>query len=357
MAPKDHLALLEKKEALERKVPWVLPAVMAFKVLLVSLVPLVLRVPLERMVTREKLVDLDRREAKETTVNLVHQAQAVFRVCSELLVQLALMVSPVREDSRVCLARKETREPEDSPVCQDPLVCRDCPALLVRRERMETLEQWVHMVLLAPEVLRVQAEPMVLKVLPVVSVQWEVLVRREKTVKLATQDHLESLVSEDPEERLVRREKLAHLELLDPPVPADPLEMTVPRETLVLLASQETMVPLESLVLLVLTVYRVTKETMEMLGNLALQVHLVRLEYQDLQAKGVLLEQQVRRADKEKRDQRENLVLRGLLGKPDLWDLRGLLESLVLKDCVEFLVLLVNKDCLVLLVKTALLDL
>lgn len=35
-----------------------------------------------------------------------------------------------------------------------------------------------------------------------------------------------------PEERLVRRENLAHPELLDPPVPADPLEMTVPRVTL-----------------------------------------------------------------------------------------------------------------------------
>lgn len=357
MAPKDHLALLEKKEALERKVPWVLLAVMAFKVMLVFLVLPVLRVPLERTVTREKLADPDRREAKETTGNLVHQAQAVFRVWSELLVQLAVMVSLDQEDSRVCLDRKETREPEDSPVYQDPSDSRDCPALLVRRERMETLEQWVHMVLLAPEALRVQAEPMVLKVLLVVLVQWEVLVRREKAVKLATQDHMESLVSEDPEENLVRREKLAHLELLDPPVPADPLEMTVPRVTLVLSASQETLVPLESLVLLVLTVYQVTKGTMEMLGNLALQVRPVRLEYQDLQAKGVLLDQQVRRADKEKRDQREKLVPRVLMGKLDLWDLRGLLENLVLRDCVEFLVLLVSKDCLVLLVKTALLDL
>lgn len=35
----------------------------------------------------------------------------------------------------------------------------------------------------------------------------------------------------DPEERLVRREKQAHPELLDPPAPADPLGMTVPRAT------------------------------------------------------------------------------------------------------------------------------
>lgn len=357
MAPKDHLALLEKKEAPERKVPLVLLAAMASKVLLVFLVLQVLRVPQERTETREKLVDLDRRAAKETTVNLVHQAQVVFRVWSELLVQLAPMASPVREDSRVCSARKETKDPEDSPVYRDPLVCKGCPVLLVRRERTEMWDRWVHMVLLAPEVLRVQAEPVVLKVLLVVSVQWAVLVRREKMVKLATQDHPESLVSEDPEERLGRREKPAHLELLDPLVPADPLETTVPRATPVLLASQETMVPLESLVRLVLTVYQATKETMERLGNRALQVRLVRLEYQDLLAKGVLLDQPVQRADKEKRDQREKVVPRGLLAKLDRWDLRGLLESLVLRDCVEFLVLSVNKDCLVLLVKTALLDL
>lgn len=254
MDPKDHLALLEKRVVLERKAPWGLPAAMAFKVLLVFLVPLVLRVPLERTVTREKLADLDRREAKETRVNLVHQAQAVFRVWSELLVQLAVMESLDQEDSRVCLARKETKDPEDSPVCQDPSDCRVCQALPVRRERMETSERWVHLVLLAPEVLRVTAEPAVHKVLPVALVEWEVLVRREKLVRLATRDHMESLVSQAPEERLARREKPAHPELLDPPVVADPLEMTVPRVTLVLSASQETLVPPVSPVLLALTV-------------------------------------------------------------------------------------------------------
>lgn len=39
------------------------------KVLLVSLVRLVLRAPLERTVTREKSADLARKEAKETRVN------------------------------------------------------------------------------------------------------------------------------------------------------------------------------------------------------------------------------------------------------------------------------------------------
>ncbi|TNN88417.1 Collagen alpha-1(XI) chain [Liparis tanakae] len=128
-----------------------------------------------------------------------------------------------------------------------------------------------------------------------------------------------------------RREKPARLELLDPLVPADPLETTVPRATPVLSASQETTVPPESLVRLVLTVYQATKETMERLGNRALQVRLVRPEYQDLLAKG------------------EKAALRGPLEKLDRWDLRGLLGSLVPRDCVEFLVQSVNKDCLVLL--------
>lgn len=150
---------------LEKKVPWVPLDVMAFKVQWVFLVQLVHRVPLERTVTREKLADLDRREAKETRVNSVHQAQVVCRVWLELLVQLAAMARPGQEDSRVCLARKVTKDPEGSRVCQDPSDCRVCPALLARRERTETSGRWVHLVLLAPEVHRVPAEPMVHKVL------------------------------------------------------------------------------------------------------------------------------------------------------------------------------------------------
>lgn len=138
MGPKDHQDPLERREDRERKVPWVPLAVMVSKVPLVSLAPPVPRVPPERMVTREKLADPDRREAKETRVNLVHQARVVFRVWWELLVQLAATVRPDPEDSRVCLARKGTRDPEGSPVFQDPSDCRVCPALLVRRERMET---------------------------------------------------------------------------------------------------------------------------------------------------------------------------------------------------------------------------
>lgn len=285
---------------------------MAFRVPSVFLVQPVLRAPPERMEIREKSADPDRKEAKETRVNWVHQAQAVFRVSSEHLVQRAAMVSLDPEDNRVCLDRKETKDPEDSPAFLDPSGCRGCLDLLVRKERMETSAQWVHLVLLAPEVLKVLVEPVEPKVLLVVSVQWEVSVRREKLERLATLDRLESLVSEVAEERLGRREKPVHPGLPDHLAAADPLEMMVPRVTLVLLASPETLAPLVSLVLVALMVYQVTKEMMERLGNLALQVHPVKLEYQDLLANGDLLDKQVRKANKERKDPREKLEQRGL---------------------------------------------
>lgn len=210
-----------------------------------------------------------------------------------LLVQLARTERLDRGDSRACLARRETKVPGDSPASQDPSDCRVCLDPPARRERTETSEPWVHLVLLDPEVLRVLAAPAVHKVHQGVLVQREQSVRREKMVKLETRVQVESLVFQASEARRVRREILAHLELLDPPVPEDPLEMTVQRVTLVPSASRETQVHLVSLVLLVLMVYPVTKEMMEMLDNLALLVHLGRLEYQDLLAKGEPPEQQV----------------------------------------------------------------
>lgn len=179
------------------------------------------------------------------------------------------------------------------------------------------------------------------------------MARREKTAKLATRDPLESLVSEVLEERPVRREKPALQELPVPPVAVDPLAMMVPRVTLVLSASQETPVPLVSPVLVVLMVYPETKEMMERLDNLALQVHLVKLESQDLRAKGDLLDEQVRREDKEKRDPREKLEQRDPLGKRDLSDLRDLLENPVPKVCVESPAPSVSKDSLAPPVKMA----
>lgn len=227
---------------------------MVFKVLLVFPVQLVHKVPPERMVTREKLADPDRREAKETRVNSVHQVQAVSRVWLELLAQLAVMASLDPEDSRECLARRETKDRGDFQVSQDPSDCRACRALPVRRERTETWDRWVHLVLLVPEALRVPVEPTEHKVHPEALVQWEPLVRREKLARLETQEARESLVARALKERLERREKPALREPPDPPAAAGLLETMVPRVTRVPSASPETPVPPESLALLVSTV-------------------------------------------------------------------------------------------------------
>lgn len=300
---------------------------MESKVPSVSLVQLVLRVPPERTVTREKSADLDRREAKETRVNLVHLVQVVFRVWWERPAQLAATVSLDREDNRVCLARKETKDPEDSQVYQDPSGCRVCPALLVRRERMETWDQWGELVLLVPEVLRVPADPQELKALLVVSAHPELLEKRERRENLATPAPPESTVSEAVKERLERKERPDPPEPLDPPEDEDLPETTAPKETLAQLDSLETPVPLESPALLVLTVWVATKEMMEKLVSLVLLVHLEKLEYRDLLANGDPQEKPVRRADKERREPRERPEQKAWSGKLDPWDLRDHLEK------------------------------
>lgn len=119
------------------------------------------RVHLERTETREKLVNQDKREARQTRENKVLLVQPVSRVWSERQVQPVVMVRRDLEVSKACLARREMKAPEDSPVYLDPSDCRDYQALQVRRERMVTSAQWVHLVLQAPEAPRVPVEPMV----------------------------------------------------------------------------------------------------------------------------------------------------------------------------------------------------
>lgn len=85
-------------------------------------------------------------------------------------------------------------------------------------------------------------------------------------------------------------------------------------------------------------------------------VHLGKLEYQAHLVNGDPWGQQDIRADKEKKDPRENLEPRDLWVKPDPSDPRDPLAKPVLKDCVVSPGLLGNKDCLVLPVKTALQD-
>ncbi|KAA0704669.1 Collagen alpha-1(XI) chain [Triplophysa tibetana] len=226
---KDPQDLLERRVPREREALLVQPVVMESKVRLVCLVQQDLRVHLEKMVTREKLVNRARREVKLTKVNRVLQVRLVFRVLSELLDLLDLMVNQVPVDSRVCLDRREMKEPGASQDLLVPLVCRVFLDHQVRKEKMETLVLWdrpAHPVL---EVLRVLLVLMVHKVLQVELELWDPSARRVSKEKLATLDLLESL---DPGARKVREEKRAKLVPLVPPdplVPKDPLEMMAPR--------------------------------------------------------------------------------------------------------------------------------
>lgn len=96
---------------------------------------------------------------------------------------------------------------------------------------------------------------------------------------------------------------------------------------------------------------------MEKLVSLDQQVHLGRLEYQGLQANGDQLDKLVKKGDKEKKDPRESLELKGPLAKLGPLDLRDPLERLAQTVCEESLAQLVNKDFLVLPDKTVPLDL
>lgn len=231
--PREARVQPERRGARERKVPWDQLVVTVSKVQLVFLALQVPRGPLERTETRERLVSLARKEAKQTRENRDLLVQEVFKVSSELLVLLVLMVSQDPGVSRVCLARRETKDPEDSLGYLGPLDCRACLVHQERRERMGTSAQWVRLVLQVPEVPRVLAELTVPKALLVEWVLWEVMEKRERVVKPATRDHLESPVVEAPEERQGRRESQDHLELLDLQGPADLEETTAPKATLV----------------------------------------------------------------------------------------------------------------------------
>ncbi|XP_064847909.1 uncharacterized protein LOC135558086 [Oncorhynchus masou masou] len=193
----------------------------------------------------------------------------------------------------------------------------------------------VHLVLQVPEVPRVLVELTVPKALLVEWVLWEVMEKRERAVKPATRDHLESPVEEAPEERQGRRESQDHLELPDLQGPVDLEETMAPKATPDPLASLETLVPLESLELVD---WMAWLETREMTETVVSQVHLVLLEKLDLQdhpARGDPLDQPVLREDKERRVLRVRLEPRGLMVKLDLLDPRGPLGSLGLTACVE----------------------
>lgn len=162
---RDPRDLLERRVHREREVLQVQPVGMEYKVQLVCQGQQDLRVHLEKMVTREKWENQARKEAKVTKANMVHQVHLVFRELLELLDLLELMVNRVLVDSRVCLDRREMKDPEaflDLPV---PSVCRVFLDHLVRKEKMEMLVLWVPLAHLVPEVLKVLLVLMVHKVL------------------------------------------------------------------------------------------------------------------------------------------------------------------------------------------------
>lgn len=349
--------LLERKERRVRKVPRVQPVVMASKAQSVYLVLPGRRVPPGRTVTRERLENQVRREAKPTRENRVPLAQPVFRVPLELLDPLGETVSLVHEVSRVCSDRRATKEPEVSPDLLVPSACRDFLGPQARRVRTATSVPWAPLVHQAPEAPRVPAELMVHKVRPAVWGAWEAWVRRARTERQETPDHLESLALEDPKEREERRERLGHPEPQDHLERRDPLEMMGPRVTLDLLVSLETLDHPESLVSLVPTVEQERRERTERLVNLDLLVHREKPAHLAPLAREDPPELQERRADKERRALRVRLVLRGLRVRPDPSDLRAHPESPAPKVCAESPALSVNKDFLAPPDKTVHLDL
>lgn len=241
---RDPLDPLERRVDRVKKDPKALPVEMVSRDLLVCLAQLDLSDPQERMETRERLESQVRREVKETKESMVHLVLLVPKARLERLVLLELMESPVPEVSRVCLARREMKDPEGS---MDPLAQWDCRDYLVqpaRKEKPETLVRWVLPVLLGPEAPPDPQELTALRDLLVVLETLDLLERRVtqvKTESLVFRENLADLAQEESEER---RESPVLQVLLDPPALKVPLEMTVLKEVLVQVVSLVILVPL-----------------------------------------------------------------------------------------------------------------
>lgn len=350
------LGLLERRELRERKVLKDRPVGMGSRAQWVCQVPRDPKAHLERMVIRERLENLVRREAKPTRENRVLLAQLVYRDLLEHLDLLGATESPVRGASRACSDRREMKVPEVSLEPLVPLVCRVFLVPQGRRGKMATLVRWALLVRQVQEVPRVLVELMAPKVLPGVLVPWEVWGRRGKTVRLETLDPLENLALEGLKEREVTRERRGHLELQGPRGPKGPLEMTDPRETLDQLVSQEILVLPVSPVLRVLTEAREKREKMANLVKLVPLVHLERQAHLDHLAREDLQEPRVQRAGKERRAPRVRLELRDHQVKRAPSGPRAPQGSQAQKVYEESLALSVNKDFLALPDKMALLD-
>lgn len=147
----------------------------------------------------------------------------------------------------------------------------------------------------------------------------------------------------DPKEKGGRRASLVLLVLLDPLGPRALPEMMVPKAALAQLASLEILVPLENLVLQVKMAPLVTKEMMVSLGKRDPQALLESQVPLGLQEKGVPLVLWAPKADRERKEPREKLAWKALLGRLVPLAPKGLLGSQALMVFVGSLALWVNK--------------
>lgn len=201
---------------------------------------------LERTETRENLASRARKEAKVTKESMVHLVQPALKDPSEHPVLLVQMESPVPEVSRVCSARREMKDQEDSPDLQVQLGCRAYRVPLVRKVKLETLVKWVHPVPLVPEAPQDPQELMALRDLLVALETLVLLEKREMLEKQESQVFRENLAHQVQEESEEKRESLVRLVQLDLPALRVPLEMMVPKAAQVRVVSPVTLDPLES---------------------------------------------------------------------------------------------------------------
>lgn len=202
----------------------------------------------ERMETRESSESQARKEARVTKENMVHPVPLALKDLSELPVLPVQMVSLVPEVSRVCLARRETKDPEDSLDLLAQLGCRVCLDHLVRKAKPETLDKWVHLAPLVPEAPQGPQELMAHRDHLAVSEILVLLEKRETLVKQESPVFREKLAHQVQEESEEKRESLVRLVQLDLLAPRVPPEMTVLKAAQVQVVSLETPALLESLV-------------------------------------------------------------------------------------------------------------
>lgn len=147
----------------------------------------------------------------------------------------------------------------------------------------------------------------------------------------------------DPKERGARRARRALLVLQDPLDPKGLLETTGPKAVLAPLAFLETPAPPESPAPRVKMALLATKETTASLGTQDRRAPLVNQVRLGLQEKGVPPGPQALKADRERKEPREKLAWKALLGRLAPLAPRGPLGSPGPMACEGSLALWVNK--------------